>query len=211
MNVEVKRLSDGTIEIKDNKGNITKRKIMESDFEQTLILENKIEFLNNKIDEFQNEIENNSKIDECDFVKHKSKFVLLIAILIIGSFGGLLIGTINYLSNLLIGGLIGLLTSFAIVATSIIIKKNKFKMHAKKMKGLKFDLNIAKELKKRYEQELTNKKENKIIYINNLTPINKVIYLEKQTNHEVNEINNALNDYYDVITKNPKKRVLKRK
>jgi len=211
MNVEVKRLSDGTIEIKDNKGNITKRKIMESDFEQTLILENKIEFLNNKIDEFQNEIENNSKIDECDFVKHKSKFVLLIAILIIGSFGGLLIGTINYLSNLLIGGLIGLLTSFAIVATSIIIKKNKFKMHAKKMKGLKFDLNIAKELTKRYEQELTNKKENKIIYINNLTPINKVIYLEKQTNHEVNEINNALNDYYDVITKNPKKRVLKRK
>lgn len=140
MNKEIIYLDSSTVGVSDEKGKITKR-IYEDNIEEVLAQENKVELINENINELEDKIEDNKNFGW--FLNAFSKaqilvFILAIIVLIALNNPGIL----TIISGLLIPSLYTITLSIA------------KKINNKRFWGLNGKLECAKKIKKEFQKEL---------------------------------------------------------
>lgn len=196
MNVGYIKLSDGTIAVTDENGNI--KKINDEISTEELLIENKIETINKNIGE------NKMKVENCKSLTLLAKHMLICQpiLFVCCTFFGFCID-ISF-------GLMALTSSILICGAATIMWGIAHIVEKKKLKAFEAKLEKAKELKLEYENELSKKKV--LETQKEEFTINKPISLTQQNEIEISLINEQLNvAYSDATHQKTKKLVLENK
>lgn len=194
MNVEYIKLSDGSTAITDENGRISKRETETSS--QELLVENKIETIDESITETKKDVKDYKGL------VFLSKYMLIAQPVII-----IAISSLGYAFDNLIGLIESLSIGVLMCGTSSIVWGIIYPMSKRKLKGFEGKLKRAEELKLEFEKELVKEKE--LVMQKESAPINKPISLIKQNEFEIPLINEQLdNAYFSAIHSKPKRLVL---
>ena len=213
MNKEYIILSDGSVAITNENGNIRKTKFdNEQIITTSLILENKIEVINENLEKLNRDLEE-FKVVKFLCEKMRKFQPIVVSILMVCGF---LVGGVFSTGNFVLGGVycasialaIGTIIGVSTSTFAIIIDK-KFQ---KKIIGLESSIETANKLKNKYEKELSNIKQTCVTETKVNYEINNPISLEKQNKNMYEQIENELsNSYEEGINSKKKQKILTKK
>lgn len=205
MNKEYILLSDNEVIVSDEKGKMQSKYFNDSqNVEEILILENKIEKLDNELKWFNKQLESNKEVVPFVNKMMKIQFILVPIIIAIFFFGGGISHIDNFVSYGIAYGTEALVMGSIFGGTVLCAGKYFKKKSLKEIKFLEEDRKNAENLKNKYEKELNVEKSK--ININNREKVNNPISLEKQNKIAFKEIDDEIYTYEE-----PKKLVLMRR
>lgn len=190
--------------------NTTKR-VYNNNSEDILLLENKIEIINNKLEKLNKDLHEQEGII---FISKGMSISLSILILLISLskfiYGGLTSPN-NFLTYAIPNSINELIYSSIIFGTGIIyynIVKTIFK---KKIIKTNNEITNSKKIKETYEKELSDIKEKQLTPLSPTISLNKPISLKEKTNIIEKKINDEVKTYNEDLNKQPKKLILQKK
>lgn len=207
MNRKFVVLSDKVIAVIDDSGNISKR-TFDNGCQEVLLSENKIELVNNKLENFKRNLSNQEGVVFLSKKMLASQPIILLLI----SAGAFVYGGItssgNFLTHALNIGCQGFICASIISGSTAIYYGVVNQIYKKKINKTKSEIIIAKKLKEEYEKELTNIKEKQLTNKSPTIAINvdKLVSLVEQTNDMELQIDEDINkNYTQLVLRRSKK------
>lgn len=203
-------LSDGNVAVTNEKGNILKRDNI-SNIEEILLLENKIEIVDNKLSKLDKDLCDKKRMEF--FTKNilKVQPILMLLGTVYGAIYGLLSSSHDIMVSIIYCGVQGSVNSIVICGAATIMYGVARLVNKKKMKQIIGKIEVSKDLKVEYEKELSKTKENKSNMKAQTITINEPISLIEQTNTMESQVNEELNrDHQEYLNDKLKQKVLTR-
>lgn len=195
MNKEYVYLSDKELLVIDEKGNATKRNVENNDIHQVLLIENKLEIINEKISEEEEKINK----EKAGMLSKKEKAFPFI-------FGTSAYGIAcliePHVIHHIIHAMTGIFLGTAITNIAFIIDE---KDNHKRMNGIKSELSTAYHMKEELEKKLIDIKE-KSNDKKADSKLNDVIFIEEPSQF-VEEVHKQLTESYEIGYKQKVKRL----
>ena len=210
MNKEYMILNDGNVAVTNENGHISK-KLFTDNFEGILLLENKIEIVDNKIQKLKKDLHDQ------EGVVFLSKWMLIVQpILLLLISGGMFIyggltSPSDFITYAVYNGVKGLVYGTLIFGTAAIYFSIVKPIYKKKVKKTRNEFLIASRLKQNYEKELSDIKEKQLTIESPTISVNEPVSLIEQTNNMELQFNDEFSKTYSEIETLPNKLVLKRK
>lgn len=203
MNIDFIKLSDGSVVVTDENGHIIPKKKVVSI--ESLMLENKIEVVDKKIQTIDKKLKDNKELRHFGKLMLIAQPCIVLAIMFVGSILGYSkaegAGAIAY-------GLVYGLGSTMLVGTAISFWAVVNVVTKRKIKKLDHQLEKAKELKEKFEKELTGSKEKQTEFSVNPGFINKPLTLEKQNQTQLSKIEEEIKSAYTIPPRAKTKRLV---
>lgn len=210
MNKECIVLSNGNIAITNENGNIT-TKTYNDNFKQILLTENKIEIMDNKLNKL------NKDLHDQEGVIFLSKWMLRLQPIIILSiflamfiYGGVT-SPDDFLMQGTLNGVAGSLFSAVICGPATVYYSILKPIYKRKANKTRNKISVVTKMKEDYTKELSTLKTSYCQPLSKNITINKPISLIEQTNIIETQIEAKIETHIEVLNKQPKKLVLKRK
>lgn len=198
MNIKYMVLSDGSVAVVDENGNIEKRKFDEKYYlKEILVRENKIEMLDKEIETLNKKMREEKSIM---FFCKKMRLVLPI-IIALGTIGGFILN-----------GLLGLFLGSSLAAIPLISGIITNAKSSKRIPKFESAIEKANQMKEKCRKDLSELNQKKCIESKLIYKINTPVSLTRQNEIARSKIEEELNNAYEnTIINKPKKLVLKRK
>ena len=163
MNIEYRWLSDNEVEVVDGIGQRIKRVYDKNNIQDVLLLENKIEMMDNRLDDLNKRIYENEKVIWLSNKMLKFQPFMILICTLISSLYGFISGGLSHVSEFMtyaiynglyngVQGLLWSLVAVSVVSIYFVIVKLIYKKNIKKNQ---IEKNILRDLRKQYEKELT--------------------------------------------------------
>ena len=199
MNKEYVYLSDKELLVIDEKGNATKRNVENNDIHHVLLIENKLEIINEKISEEEEKINK----EKARMLSKKEKAILAIIPFIFptSAYGIACLIEPSVISHIILA-MTGIFLGTAITDIAFIIDE---KDNHKRMNSIKNELSTAYHMKEELEKKLIDIKE-KSNDKKADSKLNDVIFIEEPSQF-VEEVHKQLTESYEIGYKQKVKRL----
>lgn len=212
MNEKYTVLSNGSVEIIDEKGKTSNRTFKSKHFlRDILVWENKIEILDKSLEElYKKQNENNGVLYVCKNMIKAQPIIVLLLTLCGFIFGGIF-SSGAFLTAAMSAGIPTLVIGTIFATVSVTFFQITKTISKKKAKGFENEINKALELKKSYEKDLDFATSAKALESSIKYEKNKITSLENDNVRITNNINEELNKAYQDGYKSKTKKLTKTK